>query len=126
MKRHFLCVPVFVICVALALAIPVQAQNAAIKVLVPGGGERWDVGTQHSIQWKTTGKIDKVQITLIKGNKVISAIAKEITNKGDYIWLVTENLPLDVMERRDVRIRVMSMDGKVVGESARFEIGEIQ
>ncbi len=125
MKRYTPCILSIMLLFCLLFAVSVQAQNATIQVVAPTAGERWDVGRTYSIQWKTNGAVDKVQILLIKSEKTIVVIKKDLPNKakGDHLWTVPDNLPLDTLERQDVRIRVMSMDGKTVGTSAGFVIG---
>jgi hypothetical protein len=61
----------------------------SLKVISPNGGERWAVGSSHSITWATTGTVKNVKIeyTTNNGSSWIT-IMPSTPNNGSYTWTV--------------------------------------
>ena len=64
------------------------------KILFPAGGEKLEVGSQATLQWKTLGKIKKVRLEYSKDNfnKDSHIIAESIPNQGRFTWTIPDDI----------------------------------
>jgi photosystem II stability/assembly factor-like uncharacterized protein len=64
-------------------------KDPTLTVKAPKGGEKWTVGTTHTILWKTVGSIAKVRIKYsTDGGATWTMIANAAKNTGSYSWKV--------------------------------------
>jgi len=81
------------------------SQGTLIRVKYPNGGEIWQGGTIHDINWISSNDITgDVRITLWKGNSLYNIITSSTENDGSYSWSIPNSLP----EGSDYRIRITS------------------
>ncbi|MBI3189926.1 MAG: T9SS type A sorting domain-containing protein [Ignavibacteriales bacterium] len=64
-----------------------------ISVVLPNGGENWEVGSTKMITWTSTGSLGNVKIEYsINSGVTYSMITSSTPNTGSYGWLVPNNL----------------------------------
>lgn len=70
-----------------------QPPPASITVTVPNGGEDWQIGSNQTIQWTSTGKtglIQNVKIELSRdGGSTFEVLFSSTANDGSETWTVT-------------------------------------
>jgi len=68
---------------------PIQI-GGGLQLLNPGGGERWQVGENQEIRWRTVGTIPRVRLELSsdKFNRDIVTIVSSHDNSGFYPWKI--------------------------------------
>ncbi len=60
---------------------------ASLTLVSPNGGESWQAGSQHPIQWTSTGSIPNVSLSYSTDNFATShIIVASTTNTGSYNW----------------------------------------
>jgi len=75
-----------------------------LTLTAPNGGESWQVGSQHLIQWTTTGSIPNVSLSYsTDGFATSHTIVASIANTGSYNWTIP-NTPATT-----ARVRVSSV-----------------
>ncbi len=90
---------------------------AGFVMLAPDGGEVWKVGSKQRIQWKTIGKVDKVQLeyqTAGEWKKITGALP----NGGEFGWVV----PNDVSKSARLRVSDFSDEDAQDISNQAFEI----
>ena len=99
--------------------------SGAITVLIPNGGEQWEIGTDEEITWTSEDVFGTVFIEYSKDNFVsdINLIAPDEANDYSYLWTNIPNDPSDT-----VRVRISSTDNPAVNDISDydFEIYMIQ
>jgi Ser-Thr-rich glycosyl-phosphatidyl-inositol-anchored membrane family protein len=102
-------------------AFSVTASQAAVTVVAPNGGESWNAGSTHTIQWTAGAGVSSVNIALLKAGVGYRSIATGVAaSAGSFSW----TLPLSLPVAGDYTVRVMSTDGTVVDVSnATFSVG---
>jgi hypothetical protein len=69
-------------------------------IVIPSGGETWEAGSTHSIEFSNIGQILNVDIYLNgwtdENVNLTMLIAKNITNTGLYSWKIPSGLPTGV------------------------------
>ncbi|MDP8209858.1 MAG: lamin tail domain-containing protein, partial [Candidatus Stygibacter australis] len=68
------------------------AEDPAIEVTVPNGGEMWYVGQTYNITWNNSFFADNVNVYLEV--PVRFDIANDIANTGTFEWLISDTVPL--------------------------------
>ncbi len=71
--------------------------TCTLTVVSPNGGENWEAGTQHAIQWSYTGDPGAaVKIRLLQAGKVVKTIAASTpigaSGSGSFTWKVPAGL----------------------------------
>jgi len=63
----------------------------AVRVVFPNGGERWEVGSMHEIEWNSTGGFDTVRVEYSpnEGGTWIT-LSESAENTGTYNWNVSD------------------------------------
>lgn len=92
---------------------------SSIEVISPSGGERWIVGEEKILRWRTLGGMSKVNLEYSKDNfnKNIELIAADLPNLGSYSWKVPHDLS------KEIRIRVKgASDSKIAAVSEPFAV----
>lgn len=59
----------------------------AATVVLPNGGEKWELGTSAQIRWTTEGCVGPVRIELIHDGSPCLLIAQETENDGAFDWI---------------------------------------
>jgi len=63
-----------------------------VKVFIPNGGESWDIGSTHAIQWQATGGVAPLSIDIWVSTTGPTGpwqvVAQSQTNTGIYNWTV--------------------------------------
>lgn len=80
----------------------------------PNGGERWSLGGIQLIRWSSIAGGSTVDIDLMKGGSVLTRLAEDAPNDGEYIWSVSPSLTVGA----DYRIRIT--DGSRTDTSDAF------
>ncbi len=62
-----------------------------ISIVFPNGGEEWWVQTDHPITW-TNNFIENVSIELYDGSDLSLILASDISNSGEFLWTIPEDL----------------------------------
>jgi uncharacterized protein (DUF362 family) len=71
-----------------------------LTLLIPNGGEKWQVGTQQQIQWSSTNLEGDVRLEYSTDGFVsANVIADSTSNDGAYTWTVPNALSHDVLVR---------------------------
>lgn len=84
------------------------SSTSCITVTSPNGGENWQTGTTHTIQWSYTGDLGPdVKIELLKGGVVldppiVSSTPIGNSGSGSYDWTIPSALTLDT----DYQVRI--------------------
>ena len=73
----------------------------SLRILVPNGGESWEIGTRQKIIWEST-LFDDVEIKLYKGTVLFRVLEYTYVNAGIYEWLIPNDVT--VSDRYKVRI----------------------
>jgi hypothetical protein len=73
-----------------AFVAKLSAENISISVITPNGGEIWEAGQSHSINWSTAGGVvSKVNIDYsINGGNSWNSVTSNLSNSGSYSWTV--------------------------------------
>jgi YD repeat-containing protein len=82
---------------------------STITLVSPNGGESWETGTEHAIQWSYTGDPGAtVKIQLLKAGKTTKSIATSTSigasGSGSFAW----NIPTGLAPATDYKIKVSS------------------
>jgi hypothetical protein len=78
----------------------VSPSTSTLTVISPNGGESWDTGTTHSINWTSTGNVGNVKIELSTDNGgTWSTIVSSTANDGIYSWTISANPSTQCMVR---------------------------
>jgi len=65
-------------------------QKASINIANPHGGESWEKGSTHNIQWTAKGMTGKVGIKLFQDGKGLGYIARDVSvASGVYRWTIS-------------------------------------
>jgi hypothetical protein len=65
------------------------AQSQTITVTSPNGGENWDLGSTHSITWRSSGVSGNVNIHLFNGTHYVGVIKNNVAvSAGTLSWVV--------------------------------------
>ncbi|MBI3949628.1 MAG: hypothetical protein HY314_04140 [Acidobacteria bacterium] len=73
-----------------AFTISAPPTGPSITVLVPNGGEQWQIGTTQTIRWTSSGISGNVKIRLSRnGGSSYTAIFNSVANTGSIPWTVT-------------------------------------
>jgi len=103
----------------------IPTQSETLTVLVPDGGESWEAGTTHDIEWSSTGVIDNVMIEFSENGTSgpWNALpgASSVPNTGSWSWTPGSG---DVTSTG--RIRISDATNPTVNDmsDANFEITE--
>ncbi|NNE45065.1 MAG: T9SS type A sorting domain-containing protein [Rhodothermales bacterium] len=74
--------------------------SASLTVLAPNGGEEWQVGTSHSIEWFSEHFEDPVRIEYsTDSGSTFVEIANATPNTGSYVWLVPNTPTAEALVR---------------------------
>lgn len=95
-----------------------------ISVISPNGGEIWDKGTTHNINWKKEENVGPyVKIQLYKGGILSNNISSYTPNNGSYNWTI----PLSLESGNDYKIRITSTSNVIYKDDSdnNFAIGPI-
>ena len=83
--------------------------TCALTVTSPNGGESWQAGTEHAIQWSYTGDPGAaVKIQLLKAGKATKTIATSTSIGADGSGSFTWNIPAGLAPATDYKIKVSS------------------
>ncbi len=92
---------------------------ASLTLTAPTGGEDWGVGSQHQIQWTTSGSVAQVNLTYSTDSfATTSTIASAINNSGSYTWTV----PDDPSATAQVRVESVLSPTTVYDVSGAFSL----
>lgn len=84
----------------------ISQSQSDLRVLTPNGGEIWEVGSVHPVEWTGGGDINNVNIKYSKDNGVTwKGIVQSTANTGSYEWIV----PATVSD--ECLLRVTANDG---------------
>jgi hypothetical protein len=79
---------------------------STITVVAPNGGESWEAGTEHAIQWSYTGDPGAaVKIQLLKAGKATKSIATSTPIGADGSGSLAWNIPADLAPATDYKIK---------------------
>ena len=87
----------------------VSAQS--IIVSSPNGGENWQAGTRHNINW-TDNIPDMVKIELYKGGSFNSVIVDSTFSDGQFPW----DIPLNLTPGTDYKVKITSLGNSAVND----------
>ena len=77
---------VFFFGILFCLTLPIFAQNSAVVVITPNGGENWQIGCPNTIQWITATPVT-VKIELFKNGVFYMTIASQVpSTQSSYSW----------------------------------------
>lgn len=93
--------------------------SAGLEWVTPAGGERWVVGEERIVRWRTQGMMPKVMLEYSKDgfHKDVHLISQDAANLGSYAWKVPNDLS------GNVRLRIKNPeDAKTFAVSEPFTI----
>ncbi len=69
---------------------------AGLSIISPNGGEAWEQGTSHTIEWTYTGNLDSSAWITINGAGTTRQYTTSIGSNGggSYLWNIPDNFPL--------------------------------
>lgn len=62
--------------------------SCAVTLDSPNGGEKWKGGTEHKIEWTTTGEVDRVTLYYSTDSGQTWTKIGDVENTGSYTWHV--------------------------------------
>ncbi|MEJ2195954.1 MAG: Ser-Thr-rich GPI-anchored membrane family protein [Ignavibacteriaceae bacterium] len=88
-------------------------------VAVPNGGESWQRGTTHTINWSDNIS-ENVKIELFKGGVFNSVISLSAVSNGSFSW----NIPVSTNPGSDYTVKITSVNNPSINDvsDANFEI----
>jgi hypothetical protein len=98
-------IALFIFAFVLGLSSGTFAQS--IKVLSPNGGEIWEAGTTHTIQWQSSGINDELEVQFTTDGSQWRRIARVNSSTTQVSWMV-DNRPSEI-----ARVRVITKDEAV-------------
>ncbi|MEI7850149.1 MAG: Ser-Thr-rich GPI-anchored membrane family protein [Chloroflexota bacterium] len=76
----------YILCLLCVFMLPVYANNAAIIVMTPNGGENWLMGCPQTIQWITAAPMP-VKIELFRNGSFYLTIANQVpASQNSFSW----------------------------------------
>lgn len=70
-------------------SITITIKNPTLTLISPNGGESWEAGTSHSIQWDSSGSVGNVKIEYsVDNGSSWSIVSSSASNTGNYSWTV--------------------------------------
>lgn len=83
----------------------------------PAAADVWTVGSTRRIQWKTTGRVQKVWLEYMTDGKKWQSLAGPMPDSGSYEWTVPDRIS------SGVKVRIFDGDNtKAASESGPFRI----
>jgi hypothetical protein len=84
----------------------VTSSNPGITVTSPNGGEKWAVGSTHTITWTTSGNVGNIKIMYsVNNGSSWTTVVSSSTNDGSYSWTIP-NTP-----SANCKVRISETDG---------------
>jgi uncharacterized repeat protein (TIGR01451 family) len=78
---------------------------ASVLVVVPNGGESWQMGSVQPITWSAINVSGNVRLELLKGATMVRTLAPTVpVVQGSFAW----TLPADLVAGDDYRVRITS------------------
>ena len=101
------------------LSLQYIGTTSTIAVTSPNGGEMWQRGTPHMINWSYTGSPGSlVKITLLKAGTEVGTIASSVSTgtggKGSYIWAISSSGSTG----SDYKVNVQSISQPAIQDSS--------
>ena len=107
-----------------------------IIVLAPNGGEKLEQGREYTVRWRTSGRIEKVNIDVLGMEERATCyytVGKNVPNTGSYRWRVSPmssrspsprpGVRCPVLQKGKYKLHISATKGRVGDESdGRFEI----
>ena len=96
--------------------------KGGFNVSTPAGTDKWEVGTQHNLDWVTHGTINNVDLYWNTNNGAWTQFGNDLSNGIGYAnWTVPDAIGINT------KIKVTNADGTVSAESAAFTVkGKLQ
>jgi hypothetical protein len=92
-----------------------------ITVTNPSGGETWEIGTTHTIEWTSQDlQGSPVDIELLQDGNLVTTLESEATDDGSYEWTISE----DRSAGTGYTVFVEATEVNAAGESESFELTE--
>ena len=93
---------------------------SSVTLISPNGGEMWRTGSQHQIQWTSSGDIPKINLSYSTDgfNSDIHSIASSIDNTDSYTWTLPDHAITHVV----VRVSDVSNPGVFDDSDQTFDI----
>ena len=88
---------------------------AEVTLLSPNGGETFESGGTHTVTWDDNFD-DNVSLKLYKGGVFASTIVSSTQSDGSYSW----NIPTDIEERDDYKIKITNVNQSTVYDYTDF------
>lgn len=93
-----------------------KAMPPYVQVLVPNGGEQWEVGRSFDIKYDDN-LTENVKIELLKGTSVVGTLAATTASSGTWQWAI----PANYTQGNDYKVRITSVQtGTLRDESDNF------
>lgn len=90
----------------LSALTPPPSPEPTLKLLIPNGGEVWEIKSQQKIKWSSTGILNQVKLVYSTDNgNHWQTILESMENKKEYLWTVTGPASKECL------VRVMDLDG---------------
>ncbi len=80
--------------------------DPVISVSIPNGGESWNLGTSHQINWAHSNFTGDVKIELMNGT-IPTTLVESAPNTGSWIWSIASDLTLG----SNYKIRISGPNG---------------
>ena len=76
--------------------------NSTVNVIEPNGGENWQKGSTHTIEWSSEEVTGLLDLRLLKNGTVVETIASDVELDGSVEWTVPTNLETSNFYRVEV------------------------
>ena len=77
--------------------------GSALQIISPNGGEYWNNGGSHTVQWQTGSSDAQVHLEIWKGGSKYQDIYYYLDNSGSYSWYISPSYP----SGSDYRVKVI-------------------
>jgi len=98
-----------------------------VKLVSPGGGESWVLGSEHAINWTSTNLAGKVQLELVRyQDRTLGVIKDNLPASGSHTWKAGE-YPGNTAPAGKYLVRVRSMDKHAIFDESDsfFNLGPL-
>ena len=89
--------------------------TSTMTVTTPNGGESWEEGYTHNIQWDADGGGQNVKIQVLKSGSVYKTIKSKTANDGIYSWKVGFKLETP---QSDYKIKITSKSNSEIADTS--------
>jgi len=94
-------------------------------VISPNGGEEWLAGSRQDLAWDPVcygAPEDRVRLELFRGCGLLTVIAKNTANDGQFLWA----LPCEISEGEDFRVKISAVSDPSIMDYSDGDFAVVQ